>query len=192
MACSYLESLHDLIIVWLIVITLVVILVGASRVTNVLTLTYDDSETLEKTWTIIPILILVTIGIPRIRLLCSLDIMYYEPTSTVKVRRNQWNWQRETFAAEEVDHLLDSDRLDNVGSYETPITIIRRTSRIIVARTDVLHSLGIPGIGLKLDSIPGRLNSVVTDAIVIGVFPGSCYELCGRGHRVIPITLVVL
>lgn len=59
-------------------------------------------------------------------------------------------------------------------------------------RTDVLHSLGIPGLGIKLDSVPGRLNSLVIETQDTGLFPGACYELCGRGHRVIPVRVLVL
>jgi len=91
-----------------------------------------------------------------------------------------------------VDHLLDADEVDNISSYEVPISILGGFSRLLVSRTDVLHSLGVPRIRLKLDSIPGRLNSLITEASVIGGFPGACYELCGRGHRVIPFILVVL
>jgi len=62
----------------------------------------------------------------------------------------------------------------------------------MLARTDVLHSLGMPRIGFKLDSVPGRLNSIIADVSRIGVHVGSCYELCGRGHRVIPVTFLVV
>jgi len=88
--------------------------------------------------------------------------------------------------------LLDADDVDNNGSYEVPISLLGGFSRLLVASTDVLHSLGVPRIGFKLDSIPGRLNSLITEASVIGRFPGSCYELCGRGHRVMPLIIVVL
>jgi len=159
---------------------------------NLFTINYRDSEALEKIWTIIPIIILVTIGIPRIRLLCSLDSIYYEPRATVKITSNQWNWQSESSLFEERDHLLDADDVDNNGSYEVPISLLGGFSRLLVASTDVLHSLGVPRIGFKLDSIPGRLNSLITEASVIGRFPGSCYELCGRGHRVMPLIIVVL
>jgi len=174
------------------VITLAVILVGLTAITNVASSSYYESEILEKTWTIIPMLILVSIGIPRIHLLCSLDSVYFEPIRTIKITRNQWNWQRESGLYEEADHLLDRDDVDNVGSYENPLCLLRGFSRFLVARTDVLHSLGIPRVGIKLDSIPGRLNSLITEVSVIGRFQGSCYELCGSGHRVMPITIVII
>jgi len=65
-------------------------------------------------------------------------------------------------------------------------------SRILVTRTDVLHSLGVPGLGVKLDLAPGRLNATIVEIVGPGLHVGSCFELCGRGHRVMPINLVAL
>lgn len=150
-----------------------------------------DSKTLEVTWTLIPILILIRIAAPRIFLLCLQDSKVFSPHVTLKVIRNQWNWQREL--VETIDHLLDSDKLDELSSYEYPLLIpFRKSFRIILTRRDVLHSLGIPSLGIKLDSNPGRLNSVVSEANSLGLLSGSCYELCGRGHRAMPIFILVL
>ena len=106
-----------------------------------------------------------------------------------KITRNQWNWQREQIERE--DHLLDSEKLDELARYEYPLLVPRNSLlRILLTRRDVLHSLGIPSLGIKLDSAPGRLNSVIIESFVPGLFPGSCYELCGRGHRAMPIFLL--
>lgn len=152
---------------------------------------HPDSETLEVTWTLIPILILLSIAYPRIYLLCLQDARNQSPSSTIKVLRNQWNWQRETL--ENVDHLLDSERIDLIMSYESPLLIKRGVdTRILTIRTDVLHSLGIPRIGLKLDASPGRIRITVLESLIPGMFLGSCYELCGRGHRAMPIHFLAI
>jgi len=145
-----------------------------------------DSELLEKTWTIIPIFILFTIAFPSIYLLCLQDSRNQTPSFSVKVIGNQWNWQRET--SDRVDHLLDSESLDVVASYESPLLIKRGCDfRVLTVRTDVLHSLGIPRLGVKLDASPGRIRITVLESSIPGRFLGSCYELCGRGHRAMPI-----
>jgi cytochrome c oxidase subunit II len=150
-----------------------------------------DSATLEVTWTIIPILILITIAIPRLNLLCLQDTRVIPPKIRTKLISNQWNWQTEQIEA--IDHLLDSEKLDELGGFESPLLLPKvRLIRIILTRRDVLHSLGVPSIGLKLDSAPGRLNSVIFESERRGLFPGSCYELCGRGHRAIPIFILIL
>lgn len=84
-------------------------------------------------------------------------------------------------------------KLDELRRYENPIVLpFRKVRRILLTRRDVLHSLGIPSLGVKLDSAPGRLNAVLIEPLIIGLLPGSCYELCGRGHRAMPIYLLSL
>jgi cytochrome c oxidase subunit II len=90
-----------------------------------------------------------------------------------------------------VDHLLDSEGLDLITSYESPLLIKSiKDVRVLTVRTDVLHSLGIPRLGIKLDASPGRIRITVLETSLPGVFLGSCYELCGRGHRAMPLHLI--
>lgn len=185
------ESLHDWVIVWLVVILAVVRLVRSAVFIRTKGIMVPDSETLERTWTLAPILILLTIAFPRIRLLCLQDAICQRPGFRAKLIRNQWNWQREW--EESADHLLDADELDRTGAFEVPFTLPTiKVTRLLVTRTDVLHSIGVPALGLKLDSVPGRLNSTSVEINSPGYFVGSCYELCGRGHRVIPINFLAL
>lgn len=83
--------------------------------------------------------------------------------------------------------------MDNTGAYEVPMLLQSgAVTRMLIRRTDVLHSIGIPSLGLKLDSIPGRLNRTFVEVNFPGLYTGSCYELCGRGHSVIPINVLAL
>jgi cytochrome c oxidase subunit 2 len=125
-------------------------------------------------------------------LLCLQDRRAQSPSSTVKVIRNQWNWQREV-DEEITDHLLDIDVSDILAAYETPIvTFVGLDNRVITIRTDVLHSLGLPKMGIKLDAAPGRIRRSTFNNLVPGVVVGSCYELCGSGHRAIPINVLAI
>lgn len=186
-----LERLHDLIIVWLVVVLALVVVISYKVINRMSGILFPDSETLEKTWTVIPILILLRIAFPRIYLLCIQDARNQIPRQTIKVVRNQWNWQRETI--ERIDHLLDSERVDLLGSFDYPLILNRmKDTRILTIRTDVLHSLGIPRLAVKLDAAPGRISMTILEVSFPGVFIGSCYELCGRGHRAIPIHISAL
>jgi len=189
---SQLESLHDLIIVWLVVIIRVVTFISLGVFINSGANLGVESEALEKTWTLVPILILVSIAIPSIHLLCVQDTLSQTPTRRVKVIRNQWNWQRELIEEDSRDHVIDVDALDSRGSYEVPRIIDLGVVRFVVVSTDVLHSLGVPRIGVKLDSAPGRLNIVRVDVFNPSLYTGGCYELCGRGHRAMPITILAI
>lgn len=89
--------------------------------------------------------------------------------------------------------MLDRDRTDIGTSMEVPLSVKSgNEARVITIRTDVLHSLGIPRIGIKLDAAPGRMSATVLEGRFPGLFQGSCYELCGRGHRSIPISILVI
>jgi heme/copper-type cytochrome/quinol oxidase subunit 2 len=83
-----LESLHDLIIVWLVVILMVVIIVGWFSLTNGASIFLKKESTLlEVTWTIVPILILSLIAFPSLFLLNKIETLL--PFNTLKIIRNQ-------------------------------------------------------------------------------------------------------
>jgi cytochrome c oxidase subunit 2 len=64
--------------------------------------------------------------------------------------------------------------------------------RLIVTSSDVIHSLSLPAFGIKVDAVPGRLNSVLFYAKHSGTFFGQCSELCGINHAFMPIEVWVI
>ena len=91
------------------------------------------------------------------------------------------------------DHLLDRDKFDELSSFDYPIVFAKnKIIRVVVTRRDVLHSLGLPSLSLKLDATPGRLNATTLESVAPGLLQGSCFELCGSGHRAIPIYAIAL
>lgn len=78
-----------------------------------------------------------------------------------------------------------------------------RTRRILVLPTninitlitnsfDVVHSWYIPGIGIKLDCIPGRSTHHTINIDHAGFYYGQCAEICGRYHHHMPIRVCAL
>lgn len=61
-----------------------------------------------------------------------------------------------------------------------------------VTSRDVIHSLFIPEMGIKIDATPGRENQVVFQPLRSGTFQGRCAEHCGVGHTDMLFTLTVL
>ena len=57
---------------------------------------------------------------------------------------------------------------------------------------DVIHDWAVPAFGVKLDAVPGRLQSVWFRAEREGMFYGQCSELCGRNHAFMPIAVHVV
>ena len=64
--------------------------------------------------------------------------------------------------------------------------------RVIVTAADVLHSWGVPSLGVKMDCVPGRLNQTSIFVKRNGVYYGQCSELCGVQHGFMPIVIEVV
>jgi heme/copper-type cytochrome/quinol oxidase subunit 2 len=63
---------------------------------------------------------------------------------------------------------------------------------IITNSYDVVHSWFVPGLGLKLDCVPGRSTHHTFYIDNIGFYYGQCAEICGRYHHHMPIRLCAL
>jgi heme/copper-type cytochrome/quinol oxidase subunit 2 len=68
------------------------------------------------------------------------------------------------------------------------------TIELNITSADVVHSLNIPNLGIRLDAIPGRINHIAFT--VPDVAPGTmyliqCTEFCGQGHGIMRSFLVV-
>jgi heme/copper-type cytochrome/quinol oxidase subunit 2 len=87
-----------------------------------------------------------------------------------------------------------------------PITLARRLLRtkatlvlpahvnitIITNSYDIIHSWFIPGLGIKLDCVPGRSTHHTFYIDNVGFYYGQCAEICGRYHHHMPIRICAL
>nr|YP_010943502.1 cytochrome c oxidase subunit II [Mactra alta]WLS55682.1 cytochrome c oxidase subunit 2 [Mactra alta] len=64
-------------------------------------------------------------------------------------------------------------------------------NEVKVSTSDVMHSWGVPALGVKADAIPGRVNVVGVNPLSSGFYFGNCYELCGPNHSSMPILVGV-
>lgn len=63
---------------------------------------------------------------------------------------------------------------------------------VITNSFDVVHSWFIPGLGIKMDCIPGRSTHHVLNIENVGFYYGQCAEICGRFHHHMPIRICAL
>ena len=56
---------------------------------------------------------------------------------------------------------------------------------------DVIHSVWVPALGGKMDTVPGRVNKLVVTAREPGVYRGACAEFCGVQHARMALHVVV-
>lgn len=198
--------LHDTIIFYLLVIFVVVIWFLASALLNKDYLFYlHHGNLIELIWTITPAMILWIIGVPSIKLLYIMDEIL-DAEITVKAIGNSWYWTYEysdyvfsngesdtegitfdSFLVGESDLEQGDLRQLTVDNYL--VLPVNTSIRLVTTSNDVIHNFAIPSLGLKLDAIPGRLN---TTGLVINrdaVFYGNCSELCGYGHAFMPTAI---
>jgi cytochrome c oxidase subunit II len=159
---------------------------------------------LEVCWTAIPVLILVVIAIPSLKLLYLQD-KQPDADMTIKVTGHQWYWSYEYADAKDGSsfgfdsYLIPDNEIDpskgqlRLLSVDNEVMIPADTKvRFIITGADVIHSWAVPSLGIKNDAVPGRLNESWTyvPAKYIGeTFYGQCSEICGINHGFMPIAV---
>lgn len=63
---------------------------------------------------------------------------------------------------------------------------------VITNSFDIVHSWHIPGLGLKMDCLPGRATHHTLYIDNVGLYYGQCAEVCGRYHHHMPIRVCAL
>jgi cytochrome c oxidase subunit II len=59
---------------------------------------------------------------------------------------------------------------------------VRTPVRIVATTADVIHSFWVPQLNRKIDTVPGRRNSIELYADAPGRYRGACAEFCGLQH----------
>ncbi len=154
---------------------------------------WSHNTKLELAWTLIPALILVVIAFPSFRLLYFMDRVE-EADLTLKVTGRQWYWNYEypehgiTFDA---NMIWDEEALEGrprLLATDNPVVLPAGVPiRIQLTADDVIHSWALPGLGIKTDTVPGRLNETWVQIDEPGIYYGQCSELCGINHAYMPI-----
>lgn len=156
--------------------------------------TTTHNTTIEILWTVIPIMILIGIAIPSFRLLYFAD-RTQEADMTLKIIGNQWYWSYEypdhgNFAFDA--NLVPDDEIKpgqkRLMDTDNPVVVpVGKKVRLLMTATDVLHAWAISSVGVRLDTVPGRINETWMQIDRPGTYYGFCSELCGAGHAYMPI-----
>ena len=193
-------SFHTL-LVWIIsiitlfvLVLLIMVVVKFNAKANPIPSKTTHNTLIEVAWTLIPVLILVAIAVPSFRLLFQqLDIP--KADITIKATGKQWYW---SYAYPdngkfEFDSLLAADKKPRLLGVDNEMVVpVDKVIRIQTTGADVIHAFAVPAFGIKIDSIPGRLNETWFKANRTGMFYGQCSELCGKDHAFMPIAVRVV
>nr|CCI69535.1 cytochrome oxidase subunit 2 [Metacrangonyx goulmimensis] len=157
---------------------------------------FNQEQTIETIWTVVPIFILLMIALPSLRVLYFLEDSF-DSFLTMKVMGHQWYWSYEYpyFKNLTFDSYMVPTKDLTFGSFrllETDNSLILPVNmqiRMIISASDVIHAWALPSLGLKVDAVPGRLNQINFMINRCGVFYGQCSEICGANHSFMPIKL---
>jgi len=200
-----LNSLHDYLLILITAISIfVLVLLGYiclrfRRKANPVPSKTTHNTMLEVVWTVIPIIILVGIAIP------SLKLHYYmerspEPEMHIKVVGYQWYWHYEypdhggiafdSYMKKDEELAPGEPRLLTVDN--RLVVPVDTNIKVQLTGADVIHSWAVPAFGVKRDAMPGRLNETWFRAEKLGTYYGQCSELCGVGHGFMPVVVEVV
>lgn len=157
---------------------------------------------LEVLWTGIPVLILVVMAFPSLKLLYATDAVE-DSEMTIKIVGHQWFWEyqypdhgnfymesrllaatHEEAAEQNVVRLMSTD--------EVLVLPVDTKIRFQMTSADVLHNWSLSDFGVRMDTVPGRLNEAWTLVERTGTYYGFCSELCGEAHAFMPIQVEVV
>ena len=207
-ATPVMEQLFQMHNILLVIITLITVLVLValtyicvrfSRKNNPVASKTTHNTLLEVIWTTIPILILIAIAIPSLRLHYFMEKIV-EPQLTIKVTGYQWYWHYDypdnggfgfdSYMKKDAD--LKPGDIRQLAVDNRLVVPVDTNVRLLLTGADVIHAWAMPSFGVKKDAIPGRLNETWFKATKTGTFYGQCSELCGVGHGFMPIAVDVV
>ena len=170
---------------------------------------FTHSTRVEVIWTIVPVLILISMAVPAARVLVETEDIAGS-TLTIRVTGYQWKWGYE-YLGSGVNVLSTLDGASNqareLGSGVDPVSVPNYLLavdhplvvpagvkvRLLITGQDVIHSWWMPALAIKKDAIPGFINEAWfnIDEDKTGIYRGQCAELCGRDHGFMPIVIDV-
>jgi cytochrome c oxidase subunit 2 len=197
-----LERFHSLLlyvitaIVVFVFLLLVVVCVRFNRKSNPTPKNFSHNTLLEIVWTAIPVLILIVIAVPSLRILYYMETIE-KPEMTLKVVGHQWYWQYEydgnapfafdSYMVKDEDLKAGEKRLLHVDN--RVVLPIDTNIKILATSADVIHSWAVPALAIKVDAVPGKTNQTWVRITKPGIYYGQCSELCGVGHGFMPVMI---
>ena len=156
---------------------------------------------IEIIWTVVPIIILVVMAVPSMKLLYLQDALP-ETEMTIKVTGNTWSWEYaypdfEDKVEAYISNPVEKEEAGDLYLLKTdaPLVVPVDTKiKVLVTASNNLHAFAVPAFGVKMDAVPGRINETWFEVLPgkEGTYFGQCSELCGINHYKMPIEVEVV
>lgn len=130
---------------------------------------------IEVMYTVTPLIIVAVFTIFTWRDEADITDITAEKDLTVNVVGYQWEW---------AFNYLDADVYET-GTPGDPPTLylpVGEKVEFVLTSSDVIHSFNVPKFLMRMDVVPGRVNTFQVTPTVEGTFSGFCVELCGTYH----------
>ncbi|KGJ01741.1 cytochrome c oxidase subunit II [Paracoccus sphaerophysae] len=175
-------------------------IVRFNRRANPVPARFTHNTPVEVLWTLVPVLILMTIGIFSLPALFRSQEMPADPDLVIKAIGHQWYWSYEypndavafdalMLAREELAGAGYTDNEYLLATDNAVVVPVGKKVLVQVTATDVIHSWTIPAFAVKQDAVPGRIAQLWFSVDKEGVYFGQCSELCGINHAYMPIVV---
>jgi cytochrome c oxidase subunit 2 len=129
------------------------------------------NTTLEITWTVVPLIILVLIGFPTVKTIFKTQAKARADALQVEVIGHQWWWE---FRYPQYNVVTANELYLPLG----------RTVNFTLRTQDVIHSFWVPALAGKRDLVSNHTNYLwyTPDSTTATAFNGACVEYCGASH----------
>ncbi len=131
---------------------------------------------LELLWSAIPLAIAAALFTMSTRTYLQMTSAATGEALRVQVTARKWSWW-----------------FDHPGGRGAPElhVVAGRPAELVLASSDVIHSLYVPDFRLKQDAVPGRYTRMTFTPTTAGQFPIVCAEYCGTDHSRMAASVVV-
>jgi cytochrome c oxidase subunit II len=154
---------------------------------------------IEVLWTVVPVLILVVMAFPSMRLLYAQSKIPEKPAVVLKVTGHQWYWSYE-YPGENIGfdaNLLKPNELKagqpNLLATDNAVVVpVGKVVKVLITGEDVIHAWWVPSLFLQQDAVPGRIKETWFKADKPGIYYGQCNQICGINHGYMPIEVHVV
>lgn len=166
----------SVLMLFLITVTMIYFVIRYSRKRNPVAAQIEGNMWLEIIWTAVPLVVFLAIFYFG---WTNFEYMANPPADSmvVKVAGRQWQWSFE---------------YPNQKQSGVLYAAIGKPMKLEVRSLDVIHGFFIPAFRLKIDAVPGRVNTAWFNPTVQGSYDIECTVICGVDHSSMLSKVVVV